>query len=163
MASKAPHGTRTAYVRGCRCEKCTTANSEYSTKKRLERRGVAVDGSPSLAAVRGRGRPRLVTAEVDDDYLDEPGGEYVPGRCEAAIEVELRSLSATQKQPGLAEGIRQMARLLDSPKLASTHTSAMARMQDALKELRAASAGRSGRLASVASMSRREDSRASTG
>lgn len=161
MARQAPHGTRTRYVGGCRCDDCKQANTEYSTKVRNRRNGMDED-TPArgrLAAVGGRGRPRLVSDTVRAEQVNEDG-EYVPGRVEAAVLRELKMLSATESQPGLAEGVAQMARLLDSPKLATVQTSAMQRMQDGLEKLRSASSGRKGKLASVAALSRREDTRA---
>lgn len=44
------HGTRSAYVHGCRCQRCTAANTEYRRKDRagLINRRPATEPMPSL-------------------------------------------------------------------------------------------------------------------
>lgn len=161
MASQAPHGTRTRYVRGCRCDECTEANRDYSTRQRNRRKGLGDDEPRVVTAMRGRGRPRLVADDRDDERGSS--GEWVPGETEVAVLLELKMLSASQKQPGLVQGVIQMARILDSPKLATAHPTALRQMAQGLEKLRSASAGRSGRLASVAALSRREVSKSAAG
>lgn len=142
MPTKSEHGTRTRYVAGCRCDECGRANTVYQQKLKNRKR------SASLTALPGTpGRPSVTVPSRDDD-------EEV-GSTEADVIRELSMLSAAQKQPGLTAAIRQMARILDAPDLATTQPSAMRQMVQGLDKLRAASAGRSGKLASVASMSQR--------
>lgn len=37
------HGTRSRYVKGCRCDLCREANAQYSVRQRWAQRGIAVE------------------------------------------------------------------------------------------------------------------------
>jgi hypothetical protein len=167
MSSKMAHGTRSMYVSGCRCDACKAANAKYSEKTRLRGRGLQpndeIDAPTPLKqrAERGErtGRPRLVVKSggaASKAPAPSHSDDDEPGPVEAGVIAELASLSAAQRQPGLAEGIKQMARLMDSEMLATTHAPAMRQMVAGLEKLHAASAGRQGKLFAVASASRRE-------
>lgn len=157
MSTKMAHGTRSMYVSGCRCEPCKAANAKYSEKTRLRSRGLEPIDAPTQLKQR-TGRPRLVVRNGGKAAAapSGDGDDYTPGRVEAGVLRELETLPATRKLPGLAEGVLQMARLLDSELLATSHAPAMRQMVAGLEKLHAASAGRQGKLASVALMSRRE-------
>jgi hypothetical protein len=143
-------GTRSRYKRGCRCERCTAANTRYFQESRARRRGFSAPAEVGVSAL-------LRTVQPD------AGAPPEIGRNEAATLRELGGLSGAVKRPGLAESALSMARILDNPKLATTHPSAQGKLSVALAQLWAASVGRSGNLASVASMSQRGSSGRETG
>lgn len=92
--------------------------------------------------------------EVVDDA--DQGGDLDAGACVRAVTAELASLSATDSRPGLAEGCLAMARILDQPKLSTTHPSAAHQLWRGLNEIRNASHVARGKLASVAALTARK-------
>lgn len=138
---KIEHGKRTTYVRGCRCERCCEANTQYGKDLKERKRR----GQPSLASVTTIGRS-AVQPERDPD---------TPGPVETAVIKEMKGLSAANKQPGLVQSIIAMAQILDNPGAVTTHPSAQHRLMTGLDKLWGASVGRKGTLADVAKMAQR--------
>jgi hypothetical protein len=85
-----------------------------------------------------------------------PDGE--DGPVVEAVTAELVSLSATESRPGLAEACLAMARILDQPKLSTTHPSAAHQLARGLDEIRNSSHVARGKLASVAQLANRKPS-----
>ena len=86
-----------------------------------------------------------------DDAPDDENGPVVE-----AVTAELASMSATESRPGLAEACLAMARILDQPKLSTTHPSAARQLAQGLDAMKNSSHIARGRLAAVASKSRRK-------
>ena len=59
------HGTRSQYVKGCRCRPCTDANARYSILQRWASKGVTVEWPP--------GNPQAVTPRT---RKEPPGNEH---------------------------------------------------------------------------------------
>jgi hypothetical protein len=148
--SKIEHGKRTTYVRGCRCELCCAANTEYGQElKRRRLRGDRIQPplasiQPALASVTTIGAPAPPAADPDE-----------PGRVETAVSKEIKSLSAARKHPGLIQSILSMAKILDNPEAVTTHPSAHRQLAMGLEKLWGESVGRKGTLADVAAMTNR--------
>jgi hypothetical protein len=113
----------------CRCSVCRAANAKYMRVRRAQARGLDV-------------------IKVNADGLQ-------PGRVEAAVVAELAMLSAAVSRPGLCEEVRAMARVLDNPRLATSHPAAGRQLVATLERVRAASVERKGKLALVSAMSQR--------
>ena len=167
---KIVHGKRTTYVRGCRCELCTEANTKYGQDlKARRRRGDRIQ--PPLASVtripQQKGReldlgdvplePGGAPPDEDDvESGDAPPRKRQPGRVEREVTREMTGLSAAPKHPGLVASIIAMAKILDNPEAVTTHPSAHRQLTMGLNQLWSASVGRKGKLASVAAMTARD-------
>lgn len=71
------HGTRSAYVRGCRCDLCTTANRVYTREylARLRSRPIPPDAHGKRSTYSNYGcrcdEWEFVTTLIGQDWLDE--------------------------------------------------------------------------------------------
>lgn len=72
-----------------------------------------------------------------------------------AVELELASLGAHERRPGLAAACVSMAQILDRPGCVTTHPSAARQLSTILDELRQSADTRQGRLAAVQKMTER--------
>ena len=79
-----------------------------------------------------------------------------PGVVELAVLAEVDGLGLAKSRPGLVASVVAMARVLDNPRLATTHPSAQRRLQEGLAALHKPGEKRSGRLVSVQKLSQRE-------
>lgn len=138
----AAHGTRTRYNTGCRCDACKQASRDYD-KLRRQRMLAGKHGGGTLTALPGPGPARTAS---DDE----------PGRVEAGVLAEIGSLSTAAARQGLVEIAIALARVLDSPLAIAQHASAAHRLSETLDKLRKGADGRTGRLAAVRMMTRRE-------
>lgn len=129
MAAK-KHGTRWAYLTGCRCPDCRSAQRVYLREYR-QRKDL------------GSTRPAVV------ELPDEPSG---PGPVELAVQAQLEELSAAQAQPALAAAALCMGRVLDG-RSPTPKPQACAKLVDVLERLRKGSERRGSRLALVRAMS----------
>jgi hypothetical protein len=136
------HGTRSAYVTGCRCPECRLAESNYQKGRR--RRGIKPKAAP---------RKSLASAPVSSISAETPAIPSGPGRVESAVIAEIAMLSTASKRPGLVEAALSMGRLLDNPLNSCQHPQACARLQNALAELRIGADLRKGWLSEVRQMS----------
>ena len=142
---KIVHGKRSTYVRGCRCEPCKEANTQYQKDlKDRRRRGERIQ--PPLASVTTIRQPAETAPTRDADE---------PGPVELAVAKEVKGLSAAGKRPGLVESLYAMAKILDNDAAITTHPSAQRRLEEGLDKLWGASVGRKGTLADVAKMTER--------
>jgi hypothetical protein len=141
------HGNRTTYVRGCRCEECRAANRAYQHELN-DRRRMGEPVNKPLAKVTSLRSEPVMEPEVEQ--------ETGPGPVQAAVIAQIATLSAAKRQPGLAESVIAMARIIDNPRLATTHPSAHRQLMAGVDKLAAASVGRKGNLAQIASMSQRD-------
>jgi hypothetical protein len=145
------HGTRSCFVGGCRRPECRAAEAAYQRARR-QSRSTRAEKTPAkkkktLAAV-----PVLPVTRTDLGAIAQPVEPAGPGRVEAAVIAEIGMLSTASKRPGLVEGALAMARMLDSPLYLAQHPPAMARLQNALAELRVGADTRKGWLAEVRKM-----------
>jgi hypothetical protein len=95
----ASHGTRSGYLRGCRCDRCRHAQALYQQRYR-ERRA------------NGETRPHsapVVVAQLPPAELQPVG----PGPVELAVESELAGLPAAQSRPAMSAIALAMSRILD--------------------------------------------------
>lgn len=156
------HGKRSTYVRGCRCELCKQANTEYGQSLK-DRRRTGGKIQPPLAKLE---TPLPITddrvinlASVTQIRAGDPAsGEAYPdepGEVEMAVAKEIKSLSAAPKHPGLVQSALAMAKILDNPGAITTHPSAHRQLTVSLDKLWNVSVGRQGKLADVAAMTRR--------
>lgn len=152
---KIEHGKRTTYVRGCRCDACKQANTEYGQNlKKRRRTGQRIQ--PPLASVTTIRQQESAVATIERDP-DEPG------RVELAVLKEVQSLSASSRHAGLVESIMTMAKILDNPEAITTHPSAHRQLTLGLDKLHEESVGRKGMLADVAAMTVRNPPKATKG
>ncbi len=79
-----------------------------------------------------------------------------PGDVLAAVNVELAALDADDLRPSDAAVCRALARILDNPKLATTHPSAARQLRAAVAAIRADRPVRRGKLLAVASLAHRD-------
>lgn len=133
------HGTRSSYVTGCRCPECRLAESNYQKGRR--RRGI----KPGKPLVSVPPHPEIAVA-ARAQVAPIPAG---PGPVERGVLAEIEGLSTARKRPGLVQGALAMARILDSPLSTPQHPPAMARLQNALAELRVGADARTGWLTEV--------------
>jgi hypothetical protein len=77
---------------------------------------------------------------------------------EEDVRAELATMSAADSRPGLVAGALAMARILDNPRLATTHPSANRQLWQTLERIRLSSHTAKGRLAVVSQMTNRKPS-----
>jgi hypothetical protein len=146
------HG-RSGYLRGCGCDVCRKANSEYSAKRRAEKGrsdNVVQMGSSTRKPV---GRPPKKRTESRDS---------VPGDMERAVISECAELPRATERPTLLSAARNMAKILDNPELKGLHNATTKQLMAILKDLhgdddRAKATGRrksGGRLATVGALTK---------
>jgi hypothetical protein len=149
----ARHGTRRGYNHGCRCDDCKDAQRLYQRRYR-ERRGNGLTRPPSPVAVAvvqlpASGVP-FGTPEAEVQAATYPNGQLGPGPVEAAVKAELGGLAEAQSRPSLVQIALAMARILDSPRVASAQPAAAKVLVNVLDVLQKGSApGRRGNLAAV--------------
>lgn len=122
---------------GCRCPECRLAESNYQKGRR--RKGIKPKPRKSLAAV-----PSI---NIQNGQITSE-----PGRVESAVIAEIAMLSTASKRPGLVEAALSMGRLLDNPLNSCQHPQAVARLQNALAELRVGADAKRGWLSEVKAM-----------
>jgi hypothetical protein len=139
----ASHGTRSGYLRGCRCDRCRHAQALY--QRRYRERKANGETRPHSAPV--------VVAQLPTAEELQPCG---PGPVESAVEAEISGLAQAELRPALAAIAAAMARLVDSP--ASTPKPQAARVLASVLETlhRGSAQGRRGKLAVVKSMTRKD-------
>lgn len=131
----ARHGTRSKYNAGCRCDDCVQCNRDYDKSRRIAgRRNPTVTSLPLP--------PKSAPGEV--------------GAVQAGVLAEIGGLSTAADRKGLVEIALALAKVLDSPLAIAQHPSAAHRLSETLDKLRKGADGRSGRLAAVRQMTRRE-------
>ena len=95
----ASHGTRSGYLRGCRCDRCRHAQALYQQRY-------------GLRMAEGLTRPHsapVVVAQLPPAELQACG----PGPVEQAVESELHGLPGAQSRPAMSAIAAWMARILD--------------------------------------------------
>ncbi len=144
-----PHGTRRGYQRcvagegGRPCDSCRQANTDYTNARNAARRGLLPPRPVTVLPTEPPASPPVVV---------EP---QRPGPVELAVVEACAALSTTASHPDLVETALSLARILDDRRQITTQPSASRELRQVMAELRAGSAGRSGRLADVARLSRR--------
>lgn len=136
MAAK--HGTRRAYVAGCRCDDCKEANRVYQQEYQARRR----------SGETGRVPARVVALSSKQAAPAADG----PGAVERGVSVEIEGLAQAEARPGLAETALALARILDNPRAISQQPAASKSLAEILDRLRRGADVRKSRLASVRAM-----------
>lgn len=153
----ADHGTRKAYIGGCRCVECKSANSTYVRELKARKAGADVE-----APRRGRPPKFSVVSDFPQDRVSAPASDLSAhgdttesgGPATQAVLAELESLTSAGTRLGAAQAALAMARLLDNPGALAQHKGAADSLVRILDDLRQGSARRKGRLASVQAMSK---------
>jgi hypothetical protein len=124
----------TKHPTGCDCRRCEGRRA--ANRLRMRRRRLALRG------------------------LDVPAAEAAAGAATgavlAAVNCELAQLDADDLRPADAAVTRALAKILDNPKLSTTHPSAARQLRAAVDAIRADRPVRRGRLLAVAAMSARD-------
>lgn len=135
MAAK--HGTRRAYVGGCRCDDCAAADRAYKREYRQRKAAGAPLRQVSSAAV--------VTLRQSETLVG-------PGPVEVGVQLEIEGLAQTEARPGLAQMALELARVMDNPRAINQKAAASKALGEVLDKLRKGADERRSRLASVRSM-----------
>jgi hypothetical protein len=141
MASQ--HGTRTRYNTGCRCDECKQASREYDKRRRQS----------MLSRKHG---PARVTAlpSIPDEVQ---AGAATTGPVEAGVIAQIDGLTTAANRQGLVQIAIALARVLDSPLAIAQHASSGRVLVDTLEKIAKGSDARTGKLASVRSMTRKSE------
>ena len=117
---------RTRYTKGCHCDVCTRANTEYNQKRRAARREAAAAGNvtPKPTAIKGGSKPRSTPAET----TQIPYKESVT----AAVKAELETYVGAETRPALAAMALALARVLDTPSALPQHAAAVGKLEGLL-------------------------------
>ena len=140
----AQHGTRTRYNAGCRCDECKKASRDYDKMRRQK----MLSNKHAPDATVSRLRPAKTQPEPELAEL---------GRVEAGVMAEIGALSTTASRQGLVEIAIALARVLDSPLAIAQHASAAHRLSETLDKLRKGADSKTGKLAAVRQMTRRNE------
>jgi hypothetical protein len=136
----APHGNRSRYNAGCRCDPCKQSNRDYQ-KVRGQSIRTAKHAPAALTVVPSPAKtPETPRADV--------------GRVEAGVMAEIDGLSTAASRQGLVEIAIALARVLDSPLAIAQHASAGHRLSETLDKIRKGSDSKKSKLAAVRSMTR---------
>jgi hypothetical protein len=136
--------------KGCRCDLCKYAESEYQRRRRQRTNksvGVfAARDTPSLVLLHGTGDSALTRGNADPT----PANAVLD-----AVTAEIDALG-NHLRPGLAAAAKSMAVILDNNKAVSTQPAAAKVLVALLDKLRSVSAsGRRGNLASVRALTKK--------
>jgi hypothetical protein len=129
-----PHGSRSRYNAGCRCDTCRQANRRYAQHYRRSRKLRAVP------------EPQASTPRSAEQTLP------APGVVTAAVVAQLADLPAAEARPGIAAIAVRLAELLDNAEATPQHPAAAGRLVELLCQLAKAEPSRRGRLSLVRSM-----------
>lgn len=145
-----PHGLR-GYRKPyhCRCDVCKAANAAEARRVRANRRNA--ENSDELS--RKRAARRTVTADTVSNVV---------GPMEKAVIAECEGLERAKIRPTLVVAARNLAKIVDTPKMSSIHTSTTKQIMAILADLhgdsaKAKSTGRrksGGRLATVGNLTK---------
>lgn len=143
------HGMRRSYQRGCRCDLCKCAESEY-------RRGLRQRQREEIGLVAGGDTAGMSLVAVPrDSALTSGNVEFQPANSvEAAVRAEIEALGSTAR-PGLVATAVVMARVLENPRAVSSQPPAARVLIAVLDKLRASSSTRRGNLALVRDMTKK--------
>lgn len=134
----ARHGTRSEYKRGCRCDSCVQANTQYQRDARERARNRASGRPPALAAVPdppGSRKKSGVRQPADEGPSRQTTRTVVSGDCVAAVEAQLAGIAGIDEQPGLVAAVRGLARVIDTPGAVAQHPAAAGRLIEVLLKL----------------------------
>jgi hypothetical protein len=128
-----PHGLkgyRTPW--NCRCDVCKAANTEYNRGRRKARQ----QAKDELAEKREQ-RKQTLTRNRNSGKATESGDSDPTGmgRMERAVVKECAELEKAGKRPTLVEAARNLAKIVDNPKLSSIHTSTTKQLMAILSDL----------------------------
>ena len=102
------HGKRSTYVRGCRCDECKVANTEY-TKDLAQRKRL---GQPVLVPLRPVNANPDARAAVQPSNAPDP--DDGPGLVESQVIAEIEQLTPKVQKShiGLIASAKAMARII---------------------------------------------------
>ncbi len=150
------HGLR-GYWNGCVCETCRAANRDYRRRQRAKAAGlepapVPPDNPPEPGSTAPQPEAPVMVLPVAKPKAQAPPADEI-GPVEAAVIAACAALPASAKMPDLVAAARVLAQDLDDSRRWSCHPSATRQLVAVMAKLREGSAGRQGKLASVAAMS----------
>lgn len=157
-----PHGLRGYRTPwNCRCDVCKAANTEYNRGRREAKR----QAQDELAAKREAKKTTLRLNRQGKSGKATESGDSDPtgaGRMERAVIAECASLQKAKDRPTLVESARNLAKIVDNPKLSSIHTSTTKQLLAILADLHGDTEAKKatgkrksgGRLATVGSLTK---------
>jgi hypothetical protein len=131
-----PHGlkgSRAPY--NCVCSKCRTAQRKYNREKAAEyrqREREAKEAKDELAAKR---QQRTTARTKRSAAATESRDSDKPGKMERAVIEECAELEKARQRPTLVEAAKNLAKIVDNPKLSSIHTSTTKQLMAILSDL----------------------------
>ena len=120
---------RTRYLKGCRCDVCRRAQSEYRKKNRRDHTARRLAEVPAV-----------------------PEQRHSDGSVAGAVRQELDGLAGVEQRPGMVAVTLAMAKILDDDLAIPQHPAAAARLMELLAVLRKSGSKRRGKLAAVREM-----------
>jgi hypothetical protein len=131
-----PHGLKGARKPWyCDCDVCKAAINEYNRGRRAARKQQQV-AKDELSAKREQ-RRQTNRANRNSGKATE-SGDSVPasaGKMERAVIAECAELEKARQRPTLVEAARNLAKIVDNPKLSSIHTSTTKQLMAILSDL----------------------------
>jgi len=135
-----PHGLRgSRKPYNCVCSKCRTAQRKYNREKQAEYRQRDQQAKDELAAKRATRKTGISTKGIRAEAAKRSAaatesGDSV-GRMERAVIAECAELEKARQRPTLVEAAKNLAKIVDNPKLSSIHTSTTKQLMAILSDL----------------------------
>jgi hypothetical protein len=133
-----PHGLKGArkpYY--CDCTVCKDAINAYNRERRAARK-VAKQAKDELAEKRAK-RRAVNVAKLHPDRVVTESDDSVPrviGAMEKAVIEETKDLARAKERPTMVVAARNLAKIVDNPKMSSIHTSTTKQIMSIMAELR---------------------------
>lgn len=158
-----PHGLRGSRAPyNCVCSKCRTAQRKYNREKSAEYRQREREKRQTKDELAAKRQQRTTTRVKRSAAVTESSDSDGVGRMERAVIAECEGLEKAGKRPTLVEAARNLAKIIDTPKLSSIHTSTTKQLMAILSDLHGESEAKKatgkrksgGRLATVGNLTK---------
>lgn len=158
-----PHGLR-GYRKpyNHRCDVCRAANTKYNAEQRAKRAAKREDELAVKRAARNGKPPAISTKGIREAAARRSESKDSVGDMERAVIEECAKLERAKERPTLVVAARNLAKIVDTPKMSSIHTSTTKQIMSILADLhgdtaKAKATGRrksGGRLATVGALTK---------
>lgn len=136
---------RSQYLKGCRCDECRAANSDYMKARRLAKAAQSESGAKKEPAKASERHLNVVEMPSQPTEPESPTDEL---SVERAVREEIGKLDCADR-PGLAAIAIRLAQVLDKKSAVAQYANASARLTDVMEQLRSTAPKKRSKLAEL--------------